>query len=95
MNTVQGVVPFINDLLTEKPAKDAQSKNQAKYKKFEKFAGTASDTDKVTQKPATKVTGKERRSGGDRRLSKKNRGRWLESRDRNNRRKTDAVFVKI
>lgn len=39
---------------------------------------------------------KDRRSGDDRRHQRLNRGRWLESRDRNDRRATEMkVFVKV
>lgn len=51
------------------------------------------ETIKITANPLPET---ERRNGEDRRQQRMNRGRWLESRARNDRRaKESAIFVKV
>ncbi|MGB2740788.1 MAG: hypothetical protein WBC60_09575 [Cognaticolwellia sp.] len=71
-----------------------QQKNN-KVKKQEPELASSADEDKQ-KKINPSAFYKDRRSGDDRRHQRLNRGRWLESRDRNDRRATDMkVFVKI
>jgi hypothetical protein len=71
----------------EKPRKHQQGKNSNKATELA-VEPNAIDTDEFSSE--------DRRKGDDRRKLRINRGRWLESRDRNDRRATEpAFFVKV
>lgn len=90
---------------TEPSAKDSRRENQSAYKNSDNKAlqklneiiesekddqQTLSNDDKKT------VPDIERRKGAERRQKRMQRGRWLESRDRHDRRATAmTVFVKV
>lgn len=98
MDAVQRVLPSVNIISSEKSAKDTQHKKEAEYKSFhlvdnESELVKPTDVKPVNQRNHTKKV--ERRTGSDRRLSAKKRGRWLESRQRKGRRTPLSISIKI
>jgi hypothetical protein len=79
---------------TEPSAKDSRrQRQQGKSSQQEAVLDSEQDTIKITTGP---IIENERRAGDDRRQQQTNRGRWLESRDRNDRRAIEsAIFVKV
>lgn len=83
---------------TEPSSKDSQrpkqqAKNQSKTTESTTDSELAQDNVEATDTAVYQI---ERRVGGDRRHQQTNRGRWLESRARNDRRASDSeIFVKV
>ena len=81
-------------------ANDSSRKNQQGKRKNDEPETEAETEAEAAQEPlnvaANLPNGEERRKGEDRRQKSLHRGRWLESRDRNDRRATEsAIFVKV
>jgi len=98
MESVQRVLPSVNIISSEKSAKDTQHKNQDKYKPLQVVTNeneqlALTDTKTVSQNSDTVEI--DRRTGADRRLSAKKRGRWLESRTQKDRRVPIIISLKI
>lgn len=81
---------------TEPAAKDSRRQQPQKNKQA-KARAAEPDHEQVTLKTTAKpILDTERRSGEERRQQRMVRGRWLESRDRYDRRTTAlSVFVKV
>ncbi len=100
MDVLAELLPPNYTAKAEPSAKDSR-RHQPQKKKQSKELGSGSGTEQplLQEKlPAIKASlpDSERRTGEDRRQQQMKRGRWLESRDRNDRRATStAVFVKI
>ena len=98
MDAVQRVLPSVNIISSEKAAKDTQQKKQDKYKSLQLVDDENEQITSTHIKTVNQINDTielERRTGADRRLSAKKRGRWLESRGRKNRRTSLSVSMKI
>ncbi|MCJ8320781.1 MAG: hypothetical protein MJK12_14175 [Colwellia sp.] len=100
MEAVQRVLPSVNIISSEKSAKDPQHKKQAKYKtlqfldnKYENEQIASTDINTLSQ--TNDSVELERRIGVDRRLSAITRGRWLESRNKKDRRIPIIISLRI
>ena len=83
---------------SESTAKDRKQKNKGYSQTRHKYPANNSEnpSDIIDIRTASNWGEVERRSGRDRREQMEGRGRWLESRDRNDRRTTRlAISVKI
>ncbi|TWX55709.1 hypothetical protein [Colwellia hornerae] len=92
------LLPAANQVKIAQSKKDKRQAN--KYNRQMNSAvslpNVAGDTENGLRIKKMLWTGPERRSSADRRHLKNKRGRWLESRDRNDRRTTQyAISVKI
>jgi len=98
MDVLIDLLPAVNQVKLEQSKKDKRQRN--KYNRqmnsaasYKNVANHAENSVKLKQ---VLWTGPERRTSVDRRQVKKKRGRWLESRDRIDRRATEcAISVKI
>jgi len=100
MDGVNRVLPWVERITSQKSAKDTQHKKQNKYPNEKKLnaddASSTLEVEKVdVESLAVETTVAERRTGSDRRLSAKKRGRWLESRERKERRTPIAIKLEI
>lgn len=94
MDLIAELLPPSYLLKSENTSKDKR-KNKTPYQK--KYAKKFDDTEAITSKTAISDWGDvDRRKGGDRRKELVQRGRFLESRERNDRRASKFdIFVKI
>lgn len=96
MDVFAELLPSAHLVKSENTAKDRKQKPKH-LRKIEKLYRDDIDTDK--EKVGVKNTSwddEDRRSGEDRRLQSKNRGRFLDSREPKDRRqKSKGIFVKI
>ena len=96
MDVLAELLPSAHLVKSETTAKDRKQK-QKQFKKIEKLYrdDNALAKDKVGL-TASSWDFEERRSGEDRRLLKKKRGRWLDTREPKDRRQqAQGIFVKI
>ena len=98
MDVLIDLLPSVNQVKIEQSKKDKRQRN--KYNR--QMNSTVSNSNVANHAENGIVlkqvfwAGPERRSSVDRRHLKNKRGRWLESRDRNDRRTTEhAISVKI
>lgn len=93
MDVLVDLLPPSYTAKAEPSAKDNRHK-QRQEKPSKNIASKSARADKALAAPINVEA--ERRTGQDRRLKKTSRGRWLESRNRNDRRRrASEVFVKI
>jgi len=96
MDVITELLPPTNLVKSETTVKD-----QKQNKKQQKEKASATKEDEVASVVAIKTkfsdwNSVDRRTGNDRRLQLSKRGRWLESRDKNNRRAVEqSISVKI
>jgi len=96
MDVITELLPPTNLVKSETTVKD-----QKQNKKQKKEKASATKEDEVASVVAIKTkfsdwNSVDRRTGNDRRLQLSKRGRWLESRDKNNRRAVEqSISVKI
>ncbi len=77
-------------------AKESPRKRQQERDKNENTELAAESEQDIIKTDTDIALNEDRRKGDDRRQQRINRGRWLESRDRNDRRATElAIFVKV
>ena len=98
MDVVQRVLPSPNVISTEKLAKDTKREKQNSQKKRQVDNNEIEIVDTVISEdsPCSADTLQtERRTSSDRRLSAKKRGRWLDSRNKKNRRKSIEISMKV
>ncbi|AZQ85108.1 hypothetical protein EKO29_14630 [Colwellia sp. Arc7-635] len=105
MDVLVELLPPSYTAKTESSAKDSRRKNQSQYKNSENKAlqklneivePEREDQQEISNGDKQVVPDIERRKGDERRQQRMKRGRWLESRDRNDRRATAmTVFVKV
>ena len=98
MDVLIDLLPSVNQVKIENSKKDKRQRNKYTRQMSSSInkAGTASNIEKGTLFKQIFWDGPERRSSVDRRHLNNKRGRWLESRDRNDRRTTEyAISVKI
>jgi len=98
MDVLIDLLPSVNQVKIEQSKKDKRQRN--KYNRQMNSPAShqnmASDVENVVKLKQVFWNGPERRLSIDRRQLKKKRGRWLESRDRIDRRATEsAISVKI
>jgi hypothetical protein len=98
MDVLIDLLPSVNQVKIEHSKKDKRQRN--KYNRQMNSAvssqNVANNAENVVKLKQVFWTGPERRSSIDRRQLKKKRGRWLESRDKSDRRATEcAISVKI
>jgi len=98
MDVLIDLLPSVNQVKIEQSKKDKRQRN--KYNRQMNLTVSKKSGDSKVENGALLKqvfwTGPERRSSEDRRQLKKKRGRWLESRDRKDRRTTEyAISVKI
>jgi len=98
MDVLIDLLPSVNQVKIEQSKKDKRQRN--KYNRQMNSASSnenvANNVENVMKLKQVFWTGPERRTSVDRRQLKKKRGRWLESRDRLDRRATEsAISVKI
>ncbi|GAA5136387.1 hypothetical protein [Thalassotalea piscium] len=96
MEVLTELLPLAHLVKSENTAKDRKQKPK-NLRKIEKLYR---DNSEVTKEKVGVSSGRwddeERRSGEDRRLQNKNRGRWLDTREPKDRRQqAKAIFVKI
>ncbi len=98
MDVLAELLPASYLVKLENTSKDSQHKNNP----YQKYANPANEDvgqadESVKTKQASSNWGaNDRRTGTDRRKQLAKRGRWLESRDRKDRRQqTEGLFVKI
>jgi hypothetical protein len=92
------LLPSVNQVKIESSKKDKRQRNKYTRQMSSSInkPGAASNIEKGALFKQIFWDGPERRSSVDRRHLKNKRGRWLESRDRNDRRTTEyAISVKI
>ena len=96
MDVIVELLPASFTAKTEPAAKDS-SRQQREEKKQHKVRCSTQNAQQASLKVTDKaIYDKERRTGEERRQQRMKRGRWLESRDRNDRRSTAlTVFVKV
>ncbi len=98
MDAVQRVLPSTSFIASEKSAKDTKHKKYLQSKNWPVFDDenkqVAGDNSNALEQ-AIETVELERRAGADRRLSAKKRGRWLESREKNDRRTPINISLKI
>ncbi|XQW86229.1 hypothetical protein ACOYR1_05740 [Thalassotalea piscium] len=98
MDVFAELLPSSNLVKAESTAKDRKQKPK-NLRKIEKLYRQSPESDKEKGKVGVSSTSwdhEDRRSGEDRRLQSKNRGRWLDSREAKDRRKqSQGIFVKI
>ena len=96
MDIFADLLPSAHTVKAESTAKDRKQKPK-QLRKIEKLY--RENIDVVEEKVGVASSNwehDERRSGEDRRLQKKNRGRWLDTREPKDRRQqSQALFVKI
>jgi hypothetical protein len=94
-----GLLPSVNKVRIENSKKDKQQRNMYNQQMNLPTGNSSSDTKELDNKIKIKQVfwdGPERRSSRERRHLKNKRGRWLESRDRNDRRTSRyGISVKI
>jgi hypothetical protein len=98
MDVLIDLLPSVNQVKIEQSKKDKRQRN--KYnRQMNLVVNKRSDNSQIENGACLKQAfwaGPERRTSEDRRQLKKQRGRWLESRDRIDRRTTKfAISVKI
>lgn len=100
MDAVNRVLPWVEQIKSQRAAKDTKHKKHNKYQNTQVSASSAESEvieveydEKVVLATDTKIT--ERRTGSERRLSAKERGRWLESREQKERRTPIAIRLEI
>jgi hypothetical protein len=97
MDVISELLPHVNQVKSAHASKDSPQhkqhpKNLAQYNDEQ----VTKDETNVVRLNVSELEIVDRRSGDDRRQNRLNRGRWLESRDRSDRRAlTTSVFVKI
>jgi len=95
MDVFAELLPASHLIKTETTAKDKQQQSQYQKAKAIYQQVESEKTNLTKTKPAS-WDDIDRRSGIDRRLTKQNRGKWLESRAEKDRRQlAEAIFVKI
>ena len=98
MDVLIDLLPSVNQVKIENAKKDKRQRNKYTRQMTSSSSkkSSAKDIEKGTAFKQVFWDGPERRSSVDRRFLKHKRGRWLESRDRNDRRATrTAISVKI
>jgi len=91
MDVIAELLPPSYSVKAEPSAKD--SRRQQQERKKPRQTQTKTTSIKITSSMAPEV---ERRTGEDRRQKKVNRGRWLESRDKSDRRASSStIFVRV
>ena len=98
MDVLIDLLPSVNQVKIDNSTKDKHQRNKYTRQMSSSInkTGLASNTEKGAFFKQIFWDGPERRSSVDRRCLKNKRGRWLESRDRNDRRTTEfAISVKI
>jgi hypothetical protein len=97
MDVVQRVIPSTNVISSEKLAKDTKREKHSRQKKWQvnnKIETIETVTPEVLPCSSDDIK-TERRTSSDRRLSAKKRGRWLDSRNNKNRRKSNEISMKV
>ena len=96
MDVIAELLPPSYTAKAEPSTKDSEKQRQ-KEEMLRKELDTVFEPEQKTTEPAVKASSEtDRRVGEDRRQQKINRGRWLESRDKNDRRAVEsAISVKI
>ena len=93
MEVLIGLLPASYTAKAEPSAKDSRQKQQRAHDKKKPSLAAEHDVAEISEQ---KKIENERRIGDDRREQTLNRGRWLESRDRKDRRENQsAICVKI
>lgn len=99
MDVLIDLLPSVNRVKTETSKKDKRQRN--KYSRQMNSSGLIVEKNHENTDPIAKLKqvfwdGPERRNSNDRRQLNNKRGRWLESRDRKDRRAVEyAISVKI
>ena len=101
MDSLQRILPLASIITSEKSTKDPKHQNKKRYhlttlNEQEKEVSEQIDKDNVqTVALNDKSTKVERRTGQDRRHNANSRGRWLESRNKKDRRTHVVISMKI
>lgn len=100
MDVLAEILPPSYLVKSENTAKDRQQKNKQnkKNKSLNAYNTTKSELSSVAEQDNRPKLDIDRRSGEDRRETQQNRGRWLESRAKKDRRKDDkatAIQLKV
>ena len=101
MDSLQRILPLASIITSEKSTKDPKHQNKKRYhstslNEQEKEVPEQTDTDDVQTNTVNDKSSKvERRTGQDRRHNENNRGRWLESHNKKDRRTHVVISMKI
>jgi len=94
MNYIQDLLPQTRLVQLESASRDKRHKNKSRYQSFTQESLNQEQADKIESKEVIWAD-IERRSGDDRRQNAIERGRWLESRAKKDRRKVPELYVRI
>jgi len=98
MDLLQRVLPSTNLISSEKSAKDTKHKKHSRQISWQVINNVDEPIETVIPEVASfspEQTKDERRTSSDRRLSAKKRGRWLESRNKKDRRQPIEISMKV